>query len=122
MERRPTQAVLPLVGLVAEKVIRDQYISPRHLDQPDDPGDRENGHGGCVAREWRPRGSTCIEYVPRARVFHLERVPPGVLRPEHALADAPRRPSYIRSRAAIQFRVTRWDILPAQNMLLPHWL
>ncbi|MGM0491099.1 MAG: hypothetical protein ACQESR_30605 [Planctomycetota bacterium] len=27
MERCPTQAVLPLVGLAAEKVIRDQYIT-----------------------------------------------------------------------------------------------
>ncbi|MGM0487654.1 MAG: hypothetical protein ACQESR_12960 [Planctomycetota bacterium] len=27
MERCPTQAVLPLVGLAAEKVIRDRYIS-----------------------------------------------------------------------------------------------
>ncbi|MFO7906604.1 MAG: hypothetical protein R6U98_28365 [Pirellulaceae bacterium] len=27
MGRRPTQAVLPLVGLAAEQVIRDQYIS-----------------------------------------------------------------------------------------------
>ncbi|MGM0490629.1 MAG: hypothetical protein ACQESR_28210 [Planctomycetota bacterium] len=26
MERCPTQAVLPLVGLAAEKVIRDRYI------------------------------------------------------------------------------------------------
>ncbi|MFO7905839.1 MAG: hypothetical protein R6U98_24485 [Pirellulaceae bacterium] len=26
MERGPTQAVLPLVGLAAENVIRDQYI------------------------------------------------------------------------------------------------
>ncbi|MGM0489696.1 MAG: hypothetical protein ACQESR_23430 [Planctomycetota bacterium] len=26
MESRPTQAVLPLVGLAAEKVIRDRYI------------------------------------------------------------------------------------------------
>ncbi|MFO7906634.1 MAG: hypothetical protein ACQESR_29835 [Planctomycetota bacterium] len=27
MERCPTQAVLPLVGLAAQKVIRDPYIS-----------------------------------------------------------------------------------------------
>ncbi|MGM0487921.1 MAG: hypothetical protein ACQESR_14310 [Planctomycetota bacterium] len=27
MERCPTQAVLPLVGLAADKVIRDRYIS-----------------------------------------------------------------------------------------------
>ncbi|MFO7901351.1 MAG: hypothetical protein ACQESR_31095 [Planctomycetota bacterium] len=27
MERCPAQAVLPLVGLAAEKVIRDRYIS-----------------------------------------------------------------------------------------------
>ncbi|MFO7903214.1 MAG: hypothetical protein R6U98_11165 [Pirellulaceae bacterium] len=27
MESRPTQAVLPLVGLAAEKVIRDRYNS-----------------------------------------------------------------------------------------------
>ncbi|MFO7906034.1 MAG: hypothetical protein ACQESR_29400 [Planctomycetota bacterium] len=28
MESCPTRAVLPLVGLAAEKVIRDRYISP----------------------------------------------------------------------------------------------
>ncbi|MFO7901598.1 MAG: hypothetical protein ACQESR_17005 [Planctomycetota bacterium] len=28
MERCPTQAVLPLVGLAAEKVIRDRYSIP----------------------------------------------------------------------------------------------
>ncbi|MGM0488156.1 MAG: hypothetical protein ACQESR_15505 [Planctomycetota bacterium] len=29
MENCPTQAVLPLVGLAAEKVIRDRYKRPR---------------------------------------------------------------------------------------------
>ncbi|MFO7902974.1 MAG: hypothetical protein R6U98_09955 [Pirellulaceae bacterium] len=29
MESCPTQAVLPLVGLAAEKLIRDQYKRPR---------------------------------------------------------------------------------------------
>ncbi|MFO7901058.1 MAG: hypothetical protein ACQESR_16190 [Planctomycetota bacterium] len=32
MERCPTQAVLPWVELVAEKVIRDQYISARQTE------------------------------------------------------------------------------------------
>ncbi|MFO7905153.1 MAG: hypothetical protein ACQESR_16265 [Planctomycetota bacterium] len=32
MDNCPTQAVLPLVGLAAEKVIRDQYNGPR--DKP----------------------------------------------------------------------------------------
>ncbi|MFO7902815.1 MAG: hypothetical protein ACQESR_14200 [Planctomycetota bacterium] len=39
MERCPTQAVLPLVGLAAEKVIRDRYNNgglrpPRDQDVP----------------------------------------------------------------------------------------
>ncbi|MFO7908086.1 MAG: hypothetical protein R6U98_35925 [Pirellulaceae bacterium] len=34
MESCPTQAVLPLVGLAAEKIIRDRYISP---DAPPGP-------------------------------------------------------------------------------------
>ncbi|MGM0487474.1 MAG: hypothetical protein ACQESR_12030 [Planctomycetota bacterium] len=36
MERCPTQAVLPLVGLAAEKVIRDRHIS----DQRNNPSDK----------------------------------------------------------------------------------
>ncbi|MFO7904195.1 MAG: hypothetical protein ACQESR_01095 [Planctomycetota bacterium] len=34
MERCPTQAVLPLVGLAAEKVIRDRYNLRRRLNGP----------------------------------------------------------------------------------------
>ncbi|MFO7904650.1 MAG: hypothetical protein R6U98_18445 [Pirellulaceae bacterium] len=37
MERCPTQAVLPLVGLAADKVIRDRYIT-----RPPTPSRRSN--------------------------------------------------------------------------------
>ncbi|MFO7905155.1 MAG: hypothetical protein ACQESR_16275 [Planctomycetota bacterium] len=30
MESCPTQAVLPLVGLAADKVVRDRYMFPNH--------------------------------------------------------------------------------------------
>ncbi|MFO7907494.1 MAG: transposase [Planctomycetota bacterium] len=48
MERCPTQAVLPLVGLAAEKVIRDQYITRETPEGKTRP---------CGHRHvWRPEG------------------------------------------------------------------
>ncbi|MFO7907263.1 MAG: hypothetical protein R6U98_31725 [Pirellulaceae bacterium] len=38
MESRPTQAVLPLVGLAAEKVIRDRYNCPAYFRRSDSCG------------------------------------------------------------------------------------
>ncbi|MFO7903304.1 MAG: hypothetical protein ACQESR_23090 [Planctomycetota bacterium] len=46
MERCPTQAVLPLVGLAAEKVIRDRY-KPIVRPSGRNHGRRRHGVGDC---------------------------------------------------------------------------
>ncbi|MGM0490448.1 MAG: hypothetical protein ACQESR_27300 [Planctomycetota bacterium] len=58
MESGPTQAVLPLVGLAAEKIIRDRYI--RVLQATDAPGffqttiDRPPKTRFLQNRKWNP--------------------------------------------------------------------
>ncbi|MFO7908105.1 MAG: hypothetical protein R6U98_36020 [Pirellulaceae bacterium] len=46
MESCPTQAVLPLVGLAADKVIRDRYKRPRR------------GHRVCSPHLWQLLGNS----------------------------------------------------------------
>ncbi|MGM0488119.1 MAG: hypothetical protein ACQESR_15315 [Planctomycetota bacterium] len=54
MERCPTQAVLPLVGLAAEKVIRDRYIVCLLFAKHQDYTTPRNSMRGPVRTLWRP--------------------------------------------------------------------
>ncbi|MGM0490905.1 MAG: hypothetical protein ACQESR_29630 [Planctomycetota bacterium] len=68
-ESGPTQAVLPLVGLAAEKVIRDRYISPV----------------AWLARCMDWHGSTW----PRRTVDHHASLGGGTAAPDEVDADKP---------------------------------
>ncbi|MGM0491154.1 MAG: hypothetical protein ACQESR_30880 [Planctomycetota bacterium] len=63
MESRPTQAVLPLVGLAAEKVIRDRYSLDRRTAARS--SGKANGLAGSP-RSADPGGSS--PHIPPRRI------------------------------------------------------
>ncbi|MGM0486477.1 MAG: hypothetical protein ACQESR_06920 [Planctomycetota bacterium] len=82
MESCPTQAVLPLVGLAAEKVIRDRYISGQAPSSETQPSLR--GQVGTIPARGIPRlfQQSAVRARPSLFIHH------GADSREHVLVDA----------------------------------
>ncbi|MFO7907219.1 MAG: hypothetical protein R6U98_31500 [Pirellulaceae bacterium] len=61
MERCPTQAVLPLVGLAAEKVIRDRYVIPRPVRHANRIYSLARAMGQAHNDPWKHNGQSGVQ-------------------------------------------------------------